>query len=141
MEFTNGDAQGEAAAAAADDSSSREDTGAVGGSPKVLRQGYPVPTELIGFIIGKNGANIDTIEKASSAKLSITEDNGPKSFQREWVYIHIEGTGRDVSGLLFHNCRKPVIRARTYHAEPHKDTRASSTSRSKSTAFTLMSKK
>ena len=66
--------------------------------PKIMRQGYPVPAELIGFIIGKGGANIDQIQRASSAKLSTKDDNGPPSFQRDWVYIQIEGTGREVSG-------------------------------------------
>ena len=65
--------------------------------PKIMRQGYPVPADLIGFIIGKGGANIDQIQRASSAKLSTKDDNGPHSFQREWVYIQIEGTGREVS--------------------------------------------
>ena len=51
--------------------------------PKIMRQGYPVPAELIGFIIGKGGANIDQIQNASSAKLSTKDDSGPRSFQRE----------------------------------------------------------
>ena len=52
---------------------------------------------LIGFIIGKGGANIDQIQRASSAKLSTKDENGPRSFQREWVYIQIEGSGIAVS--------------------------------------------
>ena len=79
MEFTGGNAGDEQA------------------RPKIMRQGYPVPAELIGFIIGKGGANIDQIQNASSAKLSTKDDSGPRSFQREWVYIQIEGTGREVS--------------------------------------------
>ena len=85
MEFTGGDEQ-------------------AGDRPKIMRQGYPVPAELIGFIIGKGGANIDQIQSASSAKLSTKDDNGPRSFQREWVYIQIEGTGREVSLLSTSIC-------------------------------------
>ena len=64
--------------------------------PAVLRQGFPIPAELIGFVIGKGGTNIQQIERASSARLSTKEDNGPQSFEREWVYITITGSGREV---------------------------------------------
>jgi|TARA_B100000795_G_scaffold183285_1_gene138962 hypothetical protein len=64
--------------------------------PAILRQGFPVPAELIGFIIGKGGANIQQIERASSARLSTKDDNGPQSFEREWVYVTISGSGREV---------------------------------------------
>ena len=57
-----------------------------GDRPKIMRQGYPVPAELIGFIIGKGGANIDQIQRASSAKLSTKDENGPHSFQRVGVH-------------------------------------------------------
>ena len=81
-------------------SNAGDDVAQAGDRPKIMRQGYPVPAELIGFIIGKGGANIDQIQRASSAKLSTKDDNGPHSFQREWVYIQIEGTGREVSPCL-----------------------------------------
>ena len=63
-----------------------------GDRPKIMRQGYPVPAELIGFIIGKGGANIDQIQRASSAKLS-TKDETALIRSSEWVYIQIEGSG------------------------------------------------
>jgi hypothetical protein len=42
-----------------------------------------------GFIIGKGGRNIDQIEKASGAKLSVSDRNGPESFGKEWVYVQV----------------------------------------------------
>ena len=36
-----------------------------GGEARILKQGFPVPTDLIGFIIGKKGANISNFEKAT----------------------------------------------------------------------------
>lgn len=42
-----------------------------------------------GFIIGSGGRNIDQIEKASGAKLSVSDRNGPDSFGKEWVYVQV----------------------------------------------------
>ena len=64
--------------------------------PAILRQGFPIPAEMIGFVIGKGGTNIAQIEKASSARLSTKDENGPQSFERDWVYITISGSGREV---------------------------------------------
>ena len=41
-----------------------------------------MPSNLIGFIIGTEGRNIKAIEEASSANLSVSERNGPQSFNR-----------------------------------------------------------
>jgi uncharacterized membrane protein YgcG len=64
--------------------------------PAVLRQGFPIPAELIGFVIGKDGKNIQQIEKASSARLSTKEENGQQTFERDWVYVTVAGSGREV---------------------------------------------
>jgi hypothetical protein len=53
----------------------------------------PNPRRGTGFIIGKGGRNIDQIEKASGAKLSVSDRNGPESFGKEWVYVQV----RDLS--------------------------------------------
>eukprot|EP01046_Picozoa_sp_COSAG06_P001613 COSAG06_NODE_54_length_27948_cov_234.398671_14_plen_232_part_00 len=49
----------------------------------------PNPRRGTGFIIGKGGRNIDQIEKASGAKLSVSDRNGPESFGKEWVYVQV----------------------------------------------------
>ena len=67
-----------------------------GDAPRVMTQGFPVPADLIGFIIGKKGSNIANIEKASGAKLSVSDRSGPPSFNREWLHIQLSGTGNQI---------------------------------------------
>lgn len=57
---------------------------------------FPRAFGLAGFIIGKGGRNIDQIEKASGAKLSVSDRNGPESFGKEWVYVQVSGNGGNV---------------------------------------------
>ena len=64
-------------------------------------QAFPVLTETVPFIIGKKGAKIDAIEKATGAALSIGEGGGPNTFGREWSYIHILGEGYQVGHCSF----------------------------------------
>ena len=72
------------------------ENGNEGGEARILKQGFPVPTDIIGFITGKKGANITNIEKATGAKLSVSDRKGPKSFNRDWYYIQLSGTGNQV---------------------------------------------
>ena len=70
-------------------------------SPPVTHAGGSCPHPargvlFAGFIIGKGGRNIDQIEKASGAKLSVSDRNGPESFGKEWVYVQVSGTGGNV---------------------------------------------
>ena len=64
--------------------------------PREMTQGFPVPKAIIGFIIGKKGANIGNIEKASGAKLSVSDRTGPQSFKRDWIHIQLSGTGNQI---------------------------------------------
>ena len=63
---------------------------------KFFEARLPSPDRYRGFIIGKKGANITNIEKATGAKLSVSDRKGPKSFNRDWSYIQLSGTGNQV---------------------------------------------
>jgi len=55
-------------------------------------------------VIGAGGKNIQQIEATTSARLSTkSEDsshggvqNGPRSFDRDWIYITITGSGKEI---------------------------------------------
>ena len=84
-----------------------------GGEARILKQVFTVPTDIIGFIIGKKGANISNIEKATGAKLSVSDRKGPKSFNRDWSYIQLSGTGNQVDRakkLLIINIQEATTR-------------------------------
>ena len=58
--------------------------------------GLPGPDRYYWLYRGKKGANITNIEKATGAKLSVSDRKGPKSFNRDWSYIQLSGTGNQV---------------------------------------------
>lgn len=55
----------------------------------------PVPGERIGWIIGKSGAYIQSLEKRSGCRISVS-DVPSKEYGRSWNYVQLSGSTRSV---------------------------------------------
>merc|ERR1712216_677964 len=58
-------------------------------------QSVPIPANAVGWVMGKNGANINKMQKQSGCVLRL-QDNEWKDFGRMWKYISLRGSGRNV---------------------------------------------
>ncbi|QDZ18154.1 KH domain-containing protein [Chloropicon primus] len=63
--------------------------------PHSIYQSIPIPSDRVGWIIGKRGAFIQQIEKRSGCSIVIS-DAPMKEFGREWNYVQLSGTARSV---------------------------------------------
>ncbi|EKX37885.1 hypothetical protein GUITHDRAFT_154865 [Guillardia theta CCMP2712] len=63
--------------------------------PAEIYQSIPIPAERVGWIIGKQGAYIQNLEKRSGCSISVS-DNPCKEFGREWNYVQLQGSTRSV---------------------------------------------
>ena len=55
----------------------------------------PIPADRVGWIIGKQGVYIQGLSQRSGCQISVS-DSPSKEFGREWNYIHLQGTTRNV---------------------------------------------
>eukprot|EP00960_Hanusia_phi_P052016 761193-Hanusia_phi.AAC.3 len=63
--------------------------------PAEIYQSIPIPAERVGWIIGKQGAYIQNLETRSGCSISVS-DNPSKEFGREWNYVQLQGSTRNV---------------------------------------------
>ena len=75
----------------------RADGGAASGGdkPAEVNQSMPIPADRVGWIIGKQGVYIQGLSQRSGCAISVS-DSPSKEFGREWNYIHLQGTTRNV---------------------------------------------
>jgi hypothetical protein len=74
----------------------REGPGGQGGDrPAEVNQSMPIPADRVGWIIGKQGVYIQGLSQRSGCQISVS-DSPSKEFGREWNYIHLQGTTRNV---------------------------------------------
>ena len=58
-------------------------------------QSVPIPANAVGWVMGKGGTHINAMQKQSGCTLRL-QDNVWKDFGREWKYISLKGSGRNV---------------------------------------------
>jgi hypothetical protein len=58
-------------------------------------QSLPIPKGRVGWIIGKQGFNIQGLESKSGCAISVS-DSPSREFGQEWSYIQLQGTTRAV---------------------------------------------
>ena len=63
--------------------------------PSEIYQSMPIPKGRVGWIIGKQGAYIQQLEKKSGCAISVS-DSPSKEYGREWNYVQLQGTTRAV---------------------------------------------
>ena len=73
----------------------RSEGGASGDKPAEVNQSMPIPADRVGWIIGKQGINIQGLSQRSGCAISVS-DWPSKEYGREWNYIHLQGTTRNV---------------------------------------------
>ena len=74
----------------------REGVAGNGGErPSEVNQSMPIPADRVGWIIGKQGVYIQGLSQRSGCAISVS-DSPSKEFGREWNYIHLQGTTRNV---------------------------------------------
>ena len=64
----------------------------------VQSQSWPFPTNLVGFLIGKSGANIQRIEQSTGCKIQVSKDpkvDGPDGMY-SFTYVRIRGDIRSI---------------------------------------------
>jgi hypothetical protein len=66
-----------------------------GEKPGEVYQSMPIPADRVGWIIGKQGVYIQGLSQRSGCAITVS-DSLSKDFGREWNYIHLQGTGRNV---------------------------------------------
>ena len=61
-----------------------------------IHQSIPISSSKVGWIIGKQGIQIQHIQKRSGCSAVTISDSPTKDFGREWNYVQISGTTRSV---------------------------------------------
>ena len=55
-----------------------------------ISQSIPVPSDKVGWVIGKEGSYIKQLSEKSKATIRVS-DSTSKEFGREWKYVQISG--------------------------------------------------
>mmetsp|Transcript_108246 Transcript_108246/g.305092 ORF Transcript_108246/g.305092 Transcript_108246/m.305092 type:complete len:117 (-) Transcript_108246:99-449(-) len=65
------------------------------GRPEILKQSMPIPSDRVGWIVGRQGTYINQLCQKSGAHVTVSHSESYE-FGIVWKYVMIHGTGREV---------------------------------------------
>ena len=61
-----------------------------------VQEKIPFPAQLTGYIIGSQGRGISSLKQRSAVAKAWVDDANMIHYNRQWAYLHLEGTAQSV---------------------------------------------